>query len=55
MMGARVTLASGASGALSKACTIAVRYCAVRKQGFKTTSEKRRRLFWTTDSHSTDS
>jgi len=40
MMGARVTLASGASGALSKACTIAVRYCAVRKQGFKSSSEK---------------
>ena len=40
MMGARVTLASGASGALSKACTIATRYCAVRRQGFKSTSEK---------------
>ena len=39
MMGARVALAGGAAGALSKACTIAIRYAAVRKQGFKDQTE----------------
>ena len=39
MMGARVALAGGAAGALSKACTIAIRYAAVRRQGFKDQTE----------------
>ena len=40
MMMARTTMIGGAAGALSKACTIAVRYAAVRKQGFKDATEK---------------
>eukprot|EP00658_Telonema_sp_P-2_P032448 TRINITY_DN24029_c0_g1_i4.p1 TRINITY_DN24029_c0_g1~~TRINITY_DN24029_c0_g1_i4.p1 ORF type:complete len:464 (+),score=137.61 TRINITY_DN24029_c0_g1_i4:129-1520(+) len=40
MMNARVTLAGGAAGALSKAATIAIRYAAVRKQGFLDAKEE---------------
>lgn len=40
MMMARTTMIGGAAGALSKAATIAIRYAAVRKQGFKDASEK---------------
>jgi len=40
MMGARTTLAGGAAGALSKACVIAIRYAAVRKQGFSDETER---------------
>lgn len=40
MMNARMTMIGGAAGALSKACTIAIRYAAVRKQGFKDSQEQ---------------
>lgn len=40
MMSARTTMCGGASGALSKACTIATRYAAVRQQGFRDASEQ---------------
>jgi len=38
MMGARVTLMGSAASCLAKASTVAVRYAAVRKQGFKDTT-----------------